>query len=445
MFFAPRSKGLKAIRRRIGGSNATAKISASFETLEPRHCCDAKDDVFAKTAADFGPSADPNKNLVTSLDVLANDTAGSKNKADLSIGLINYIGPTFGGTLGKPTQTLYMPDGGYLKLTGSGGRNTGVQYGLPARELLSFEDYKLQEDFVRNEITTWCDRERDSINNYYQKIDLTLLRISDFVRSNVGGGTGGFGSGGSSLKDILGLRSIGISPGPGVVLSIGGRAIDFLLGSYAKNQLATLDEVIRGAFQEESNAHQAELDQFDIEQNRLLNDFDLSLSKVGKRVFGNFTFVYSEVDGSPITSPPPPPNRLGGAPIDWSAASVKTSSSATVTVNMNIEDYSAKLAQLNAWHDSHGLTSHRYDQELKLRTLDDMYGDALIAFSNRLGFNVAWENGQWVGRDVYSLPGGPFLGGEDGTYQGAVGLIRSVLFNGIDIADELNKIKYKKR
>ena len=186
---------------------------------------------------------------------------------------------------------------------------------------MSFEDYDLKEKSVRNEIETWCDRERDSINNYYSKVDLTLLQIGDFVRSNIGVGSGGFGSGGSSLKDILGLRSVGISPGPGVVLSIGGRAIDFLLASYAKNQLATLEDAIHGAFQEASNAHQAELDQFDIEQKRLLDDFELNLSKVGKRVFGNFSFVYSEVDASPVTSPPPSPRQLGGMIVSPAAAS----------------------------------------------------------------------------------------------------------------------------
>lgn len=59
MFFEPRSKGLKAIQRRVGGSKAIANISASFETLEPRQCCTANDDVFTKTAADFAQSADP--------------------------------------------------------------------------------------------------------------------------------------------------------------------------------------------------------------------------------------------------------------------------------------------------------------------------------------------------------------------------------------------------
>jgi hypothetical protein len=444
MFFEPRSKGVKAIRRRIGGSNATAKISASFETLEPRHCCAAVDDVFTKTAADFVPSADPNKNLVTSLDVLANDIANSGNKAHLSIGVVTFIGQTGGGQISKPSQTLYMPSGGYIKLAQDGQRITGIRYALPTQAILSAEAYNKQERRAREEFDIWCDGEREAIGHYYDNVNLVLNRIGSFVRDHTGAGSGGFGSGGSSLKDILGLKSIGISPGPGVVLSIGGRAIDFLLGSYAKNQLATLDDAILGAFQEASDARRAEVKQFEIEKQRLLDDFDLSLSKVDKRVFGNFSFVYTEVDGSPVTNSPPVPSRLGGVVVNPAAASVKTSSSATVTVNMNIEDYSAKLAQLNAWRASHSLTSHRYDQELDGQ-LDDLYGDALIAFSNRLGFNVAWENGQWVGRDVYSLPGGPFLGGEDGTYQGAVGLIRSVLFNGIDIADELNKIKCKKR
>jgi hypothetical protein len=236
---------------------------------------------------------------------------------------------------------------------------------------------------------------------------------------------------------------MGIGPGPGAVLSIGGRAIDFLLGSYAKNQLATLNEAISGALEEANKAQQAELDQFDIEQKRLLEDFNLSLSKVDKRVFGNFSFIYSEVDGSPITNPPPPPRQLGGVMVNPAAASVKTSSSATVAVNMNIEDFSAKLAQLIAWRDSHSLTSHRYDQELG-GTLNDMYGDALIAFSSRAGFNVAWENGQWVGRDLYSGME-PYMWQGDGSFGAGVVLYRSRTFDGLDIADVLNKINYKKR
>lgn len=444
MFFEPRSKGLKAIHRRVGRSKAIANISTSFETLEPRHCCAAVDDVFTKTAADFAPSADPNKNLVTALDVLANDTANSGNKAHLSIGVVTFIGPAGGGQISKPTQALYMPNGGYIKFTQDGQRITGIQYGLPTRSILSFKDYNLQEQSVRQKIDAWCGGERDAINHYYDNVNLVLNQICSFVRSNIGAGSGGFGSAGSTLKDILGgVKSLGIGPGPGAVLSIGGRAIDFLLDSYAKNQLATLDEAISGAFQEASDARRAELKQFEIEQKRLWADFELSLSKVDKRVFGNFSFVYSEVDGSPITNPPPPPRQLGGVIVNPATASVKTSSSATVTVNMNIEDYSAKLAQLTAWSDSHSLTSHRYDQELG-GTLNDMYGDALIAFSNRAGFGVTWENGAWVGRDLYSGME-PYMWQGDGAFGTGVVLYRSCTFDGLDIADELNKIKYKKR
>ena len=444
MFFEPRSKGLKAIQRRVGGSKAIATISASFETLEPRQCCTANDDVFTKTAADFGPSADPNKNLVTTLDVLANDIANSGNKAHLSIGVVTFIGPTGGGTISKPTQTVYMPNGGYIKFTQDGQRITGIQYGLPAQSLLSFKEYDLQEKSVRKEIESWCDGERDAINHYYDNVNLVLRELGNFVRSSIGAGSSGFGSAGSTLKDIFGgVKSLGVGPGPGAVLSIGGRAIDFLLDSYAKNQLATLEEAISGAFQGASDARRAELKQFEIEQKRFWADFELSLSKVDKRVFGNFSFVYSEVDGSPTTNPPPRPRQLGGVIVNPAAASVKTSSSATVTVNMNIEDYSAKLAQLTAWSDSHSLTTHRYDQELG-GTLNDMYGDALIAFSNRAGFGVTWENGAWVGRDLYSGIE-PDMWQGDGAYGTGVMLHRLYTFDGLDIAEELNKIKYKKR
>ena len=443
MFFEPRSKGLKAIQRRVGGSKAIATISASFETLEPRHCCAAVDDVFTKTAADFAPSADPNKNLVTTLDVLANDIADSGKKADLSIGVVTFIGPTGGGTISKPTQTVYMPNGGYIKFTQDGQRITGIRYALPTQAILSAEDYKKQEQDVRDDIGIWCRREQQDIGRYYANVSTVINQIGGLVRDHTTSGSG-WSVGGSSLKDILGLKSMGIGPGPGVVLSIGGRAIDFLLGSYAKNQLATLNEAISGALEEANKAQQAELDQFDIEQKRLLEDFNLSLSKVGKRVFGNFSFVYSEVDGSPITNPPPPPSQLGGVMVNPAAASVKTSSSATVAVNMNIEDYSAKLAQLTAWRDSHSLTSHRYDQELKERTLDDMYGDALIAFASRMGFSVTWENGAWVGQDRHSAME-PDMWQSGGEYGSGVMLIRLYTFDGFDIADVLNKIKYKKR
>jgi hypothetical protein len=439
MFFEPRSKGLKAIQRRVGRSKAIANISASFETLEPRQCCDAKDDVFTKTAADFAPSTDPNKNLVTTLDVLANDTANSGNKAHLSIGVVTFIGPTGGGTISKPTQTVYMPNGGYIQTIQDGQRITGIRYGLPTQAILSADAYNTAERKVRDAIDIWCRREQKDIGRYYANVSTVINQIGGLVRDHTSSGSG-WSVGGSSLKDILGLKSMGIGPGPGVVLSIGGRAIDFLLGSYAKNQLATLNEAISGALEEANKAQQAELDQFDIEQKRLLDDFNLSLSKVGKRVFGNFSFVYSEVDGSPITNPPPPPRQLGGVMANPAAASVKTSSSATVAVNMNVEDYSAKLAQLTAWSDSHSFASHRYDQELKERTLDDMYGDALIAFASRMGFGVTWENGAWVGRDGVdtNIP-------RDGGFYTGVLIARSYTFDGIDIADQLNKIKYKKR
>ena len=443
MFFEPRSKGLKAIQRRVGRSKAIANISASFETLEPRQCCDAKDDVFTKTAADFAPSTDPNKNLVTTLDVLANDTANSGNKAHLSIGVVTFIGPTGGGTISKPTQTVYMPNGGYIQTIQDGQRITGIRYGLPTQAILSADAYNTAERKVRDAIDIWCRREQKDIGRYYANVSTVINQIGGLVRDHTSSGSG-WSVGGSSLKDILGLKSMGIGPGPGVVLSIGGRAIDFLLGSYAKNQLATLNEAISGALEEANKAQQAELDQFDIEQKRLLDDFNLSLSKVGKRVFGNFSFVYSEVDGSPITNPPPPPRQLGGVMANPAAASVKTSSSATVAVNMNVEDYSAKLAQLTAWSDSHSFASHRYDQELKERTLDDMYGDALIAFASRMGFGVTWENGAWVGQDRHSAME-PDMWQSGGEYGSGVMLIRLYTFDGFDIADVLNKIKYKKR
>ncbi len=72
--------------------------------------------------------------------------------------------------------------------------------------------------------------------------------------------------------------------------------------------------------------------------------------------------------------------------------------------------------------------------------LDDMYGDALISFAGQSRFQVALEGGQWVGRDSrdMSIP-------RDGGYYTGVMIARWYAFDSFDIADELNRIKYKKR
>ena len=73
-------------------------------------------------------------------------------------------------------------------------------------------------------------------------------------------------------------------------------------------------------------------------------------------------------------------------------------------------------------------------------SLDDMYGDALISFAGQAGFQVAWEGGQWAGRDGrdMSIP-------RDGGYYTGVMIARWYTFDSFDVADQLNKIKYKKK
>jgi len=444
MFFEPRSKGVKAIRRRIGGSNATAKISASFETLEPRHCCAAVDDVFTKTAADFAPSADPNKNLVTSLDVLANDIARSGNKADLSIGVLLVSGNTTGPSGKGTNQNADTTNSGYLKLSrDTSGSITGIQYGLPVQSITSFKDYQGAENQLKNKVIAWGMREQSMINEYYFDVDEVLDRMETFVRDHVGSGAGWFASaGGSSLKDI-GTAAIGLTSVPGAVLSVGGRAIELFLGACRNSQLHTLDSVISSAKQKANDARTADLDKAVSDFERLKNDLDTNCLQVDKQVFGNYSFVYSETDKSPILTPPSVPQQLGGSSASMAAASVRLTSSALVTINMNIEDYSAKLAHLNAWAASHDLVSHRYAKEVG-GTVDMMYGDALIAFAGQAGFGVAFENGQWVGRDGFSgLP--PQGYPADGGWEAGVNLSRWFTCDGLDVADELNKIKYKKK
>ena len=156
MFFEPRSKGLKAIQRRVGGSKAIATISASFETLEPRHCCAAVDDVFTKTAADFAPSADPNKNLVTSLDVLANDIANSGNKAHLSIGVVLTSGNTTALPITSTSSGAGTVSHGYLKLTrDNAGNIKGIQHALPIQAITPFDVYQKAENRLKNDVIAW--------------------------------------------------------------------------------------------------------------------------------------------------------------------------------------------------------------------------------------------------------------------------------------------------
>jgi hypothetical protein len=439
MFFEPRSKGLKAIQRRVGRSKAIANISASFETLEPRQCCDAKDDVFTKTAADFAPSADPNKNLVTSLDVLANDTARSGNKADLSIGVVLASA--------RPTVLPITSNGssagtvshGYLKLArDNAGNIKGIQYALPIQAITPLDVYQKAENRLKNDVIAWGFSEQSQIMQYYMDINTVIDRLGEFVRSHHPS-SGALGSTGSSAKDI-GSAAGYLSPVGGAVLSVGGRAFDFILNASRDSRLETFDSMLLKAKQDARDARTAELNKSKEDFLRLKNDLDDSCLRVSKQVFGNDSFVYSETDGSPIVTPPSVPWQLGGTPRNIASASVRLSSSALVTINLNIEDYSAKLAHLNAWAASHDLDSHKYDKQLKDMSLDDMYGDALISFAGQAGFQVAWEGGQWAGRDGrdMSIP-------RDGGYYTGVMIARWYTFDSFDVADQLNKIKYKKK
>ena len=439
MFFEPRSKGLKAIQRRVGGSKAIATISASFETLEPRHCCAAVDDVFTKTAADFAPSADPNKNLVTTLDVLANDIADSGKKADLSIGVVLTSGNTTALPITSTSSGAGTVSHGYLKLTrDNAGNIKGIEYALPIQAITPFDVYQKAENRLKNDVIAWGFNEQSQIMQYYMDINTVIDRLGDFVRSHHPS-SGALGSTGSSAKDI-GSAAGYLSPVGGAVLSVGGRAIDFILNASRDSRLETFDNILLKAKQDARDARTAEVNKSKEDFLRLKNDLDDSCLHVSKQVFGHDSFVYSETDGSPIVAPPSVPWQLGVTPGNIAAASLRLSSSALVTINLNIEDYSAKLAHLNAWAASHELDSHKYDKQLNNMLLDDMYGDALISFAGQSRFQVAREGGQWVGRDSHdmSIP-------RDGGYYTGVMIARWYTFDSFDIADELNKIKYKKR
>jgi hypothetical protein len=176
-------------------------------------------------------------------------------------------------------------------------------------------------------------------------------------------------------------------------------------------------------------------------------DFLNRVSKAGKRVFGNDSFVYTEVDKAPMMSAANRPMGIMTGAMGMSqAAGMSLISSATVKINLNIEDFSGPLAQVTAWREGHDLKKHRYDAALQ-GTLEDMYGDALIAFAGRGGFDVELKNGEWVGRDVYSpTMNVPRSSAEDqAAHYNGVMWNRWFTFDGIDIARELNRIGYKKK
>ena len=184
--------------------------------------------MIAKTEADFSPDSDPEQLLVTSLNILGNDKALSGNLADLSIV--------------STTACVNTKNGGFLKFTRDGtGGITGVKYGLPTRAIISEEKFDKAKDFVLAEISVWHAEELVRIENYYRNVSEVIDQFVDFYRANGGAGAGWFASaGGSSLKDI-GSAAVGLKPGPGAVLSVGGRAMELLLSAYRNSQLETLE------------------------------------------------------------------------------------------------------------------------------------------------------------------------------------------------------------
>jgi hypothetical protein len=289
---------LKTNARRGKAESANLRSTLThWETLESRHCRAAVDDVIAKTAADFSPDTDPEQLLVTSLNILGNDKALSGNLADLSV-----VGVT---------ACVNTKNGGVLKFTrDDAGRITGVNYGLPTRSIISEEKVDKAKDFVLAEISVWHAEELVRIETYYRTVSEVIDRFVGFYRANVGTGAGWFASaGGSSLKDI-GSAAIGLKPGPGAVLSVGGRAMELLLSAHRNSQLESLDSLVSATREQLRQACEAEFKTASAEALSLSADFLNSFSKAGKSVFGNDLFVYTEVDKAPMISPANRPRVL---------------------------------------------------------------------------------------------------------------------------------------
>lgn len=282
------------------------------------------------------------------IDVLGNDP-GVFKKVD-SVGVRTYN--TNGGVV------TFNPDGTltYSVYAGS--------------EVKALADYTTANNNAIAAITAWHTTEVGRITNHYSAVSATIDRFGEFLQLH-SGGLGILGTAaGQATSAYFGLNPEAV-----------GKVVAFLSCAYAANQNAGYRSIIADAQQIASDACGFEITVADDWQQILFDSLNRHISYYpSPNTYGNdsFTYTMSEIKLTPMASMP------------GMLVPTIVSSTATVNISANVQDYSAMVVNIDRWvSSSQGwLNNHKYPE---INDLNKMYGETLMSYATSKGWEVVWE------------------------------------------------------
>lgn len=328
--FLSRKSSPRRTRRFTSATSLNSPIAA--EVLEGRILLSAVNDSVA--VATGGTSV--------AVNVLANDTGDF-------LSIVSVDTPT---------------NGGMATITGN-----EIQYALPVMAR-SLAEFTAANNTAVLAIANWHTTEVGQINAHYNAVFATIGRFGSFLD----GWVGGMGT----LTEITGAAG----GAAGGYADVAAKALGYLASAYTANVSAGNADIILAAQQAAATSQAAEIAAAAAKAQSLTDSLNAQLLNVPNPIHHtNDSFTYTIVEFVLLPMPGTPGVTMP----------VPAESSATVSVSLDVTDYSEMITNVDNWTAEHSaeLSMHSY---LSTPDLDEIYANTLLNFASQQGWVVTWQS-----------------------------------------------------
>ncbi len=244
-----------------------------------------------------------------------------------------------------------------------------VQYSLPVMAK-SLAEFTAANNAAVLAIANWHTTEVGQINTHYNAVFATINRFGSFLD--------GFAVGMSKLGGMAGSAGSAMGGYAGVA----AKALGFLASAYAANTSASNADIILAAQQAAVDSQTTEIAAAAAQAQSLTDSLNAQLLNVPNPTqYSNDSFSYTIVEY--ILLP------MSGMP--GMTMPVPVESSATVSVTLNVTDYSEMVANVENWMSVHSaeMSMHSYPGT---PDLNQIYATTLLSFASQQGWTVTYWN-----------------------------------------------------
>lgn len=263
----------------------------------------------------------------------------------------------------------------------------------------SLAGYVAANNSVQSAISLWATTEIGQISAYYGAVNTAIGQFGFFLNN---------WSNGVSLLGNIASGAGGATGNPG--LAAGGFALSLLTTAYSANTSGGIADIVSAAQQACADQQAVAIANVATKVGAFNTSYAAQLALVpNPTVYTSDSFKYSVED---MFMTMPPGSMMPTYTYQWSTA--------TVSVSMNVSDYSAMIRNVNAWLDANSgaLNMHMMPK----LTISDIYAGILLDYASDRGWTETYHpsTNSWGG-DATDWP---------------------FMFDSEDIAQELNRIQY---